>query len=320
MTVDGKILTTNDQRTAHMSQYRTGAVCVDYKKVTESSQDEMRELFKRPIVYVMHDKIDKEGHDQSAIEMTNACASSIEQLAALVHRIHMTFNVTDIYITSDHGFLFEDKAFEDKDKHQVNDADIEKKTRYYLTTSDTKQIGITKFKINEVSGMDAPDVYVAVANGTNRMMASGGYNFAHGGAALQEIITPLIHSKQVRKEVRQTVTVSFAGNTNLTLVSSMVKFALLQNEPADGTLRALDLKYGLYVNGTLTGRLEDWTMGSNSENFADRVKDFTIRLASIPGANDIIELRVYNAEDTLNPLLSRIVKNSMAGIFEELDF
>ena len=320
MIVDGKVLKTNDQRTAHMSQYRAGATCIDYKKVTESSQDEMRELFKRPIVYVMHDKIDKEGHDQSAIEMTNACASSIEQLAALVHRIHMTFNVTDIYITSDHGFLFEDKAFEDKDKHQVNDADIEKKTRYYLTTSDTKQIGITKFKINEVSGMDAPDVYVAVANGTNRMMASGGYNFAHGGAALQEIITPLIHSKQVRKEVRQTVTVSFAGNTNLTLVSSMVKFALLQNEPADGTLRALDLKYGLYVNGTLTGRLEDWTMGSNSENFADRVKDFTIRLASIPGVNDIIELRVYNSEDTLNPLLSRIVKNSMAGIFEEVDF
>ena len=320
MTVDGKVLTTNDQRTAHMSRYRTGAACIDYKKVTESNQDEMRELFKRPIVYVMHDKIDKEGHDQSAIEMTNACSKSIEQLAALVHRIHMTFNVTDIYITSDHGFLFEDKAFEDKDKHQVNDADIEKKTRYYLTTSDTKQTGITKFKIDEVSGMDAPEVYVAVANGTNRMMASGGYNFAHGGAALQEIITPLIHSKQVRKEVRQTVTVSFAGNTNLTLVSSMVKFALLQNEPADGTLRALDLKYGLYVNGTLTGRLEDWTMGSNSENFADRVKDFTIRLASIPGANDIIELRVYNAEDTLNPLLSRIVKNSMAGIFEELDF
>jgi hypothetical protein len=168
--------------------------------------------------------------------------------------------------------------------------------------------------------MDAPDVYVAIANGTNRMMASGGYNFAHGGAALQEIITPLIHSKQVRKEVRQKVTVSFAGNANLTLVSSMVKFALLQNEPVDGTLRALDLKYGLYVNGTLTGRLEEWTMGSKSENYSERVKDITIRLASIPVANDIIELRVYDAEDMLNPLLSRNVKNSMAGMFEELDF
>jgi hypothetical protein len=320
MAVDGKVLTTNDQRTTHMSQYRTGAACVDYKKVTESSQDEMRELFKSPIVYVMHDKIDKEGHDQSAIEMTTACATSIEQLAALVHRIHMTFNVTDIYITSDHGFLFEDKVFEDKDKHQVNDAYIEKKTRYYLTTSDAKQMGITKFKMEEVSCIDAPDVYVAVTNGTNRMMASGGYNFAHGGAALQEIITPLIHSKQVRKEVRQKVTVSFAGNANLTHVSSMVKFALLQNEPVDGTLRALDLKYGLYVNGTLTGRLEEWTMGSKSENYSERVKDITIRLASIPVANDIIELRVYDAEDMLNPLLSRNVRNSMAGMFEELDF
>lgn len=320
MTVDGKVLATNEQRTSHMSQYRTGAACVDYKKVTESSQDEMRELFKSPIVYVMHDKIDKEGHDQSAIEMTTACATSIEQLAALVHRIHMSFNVTDIYIISDHGFLFEDKVFGDKDKHQVSDADIEKKTRYYLTTSDAKQTGITKLKLEEVSGMDAPDVYVAIANGTNRMMASGGYNFAHGGAALQEIITPLIHSKQVRKEVRQKVTVSFAGNANLTLVSSMVKFALLQNEPVDGTLRALDLKYGLYVNGTLTGRLEEWTMGSKSENYSERVKDITIRLASIPVANDIIELRVYDAEDMLNPLLSRNVKNSMAGMFEELDF
>ena len=320
MTVDGKVLITNDQRTAHMSQYRTGAASVDYKKVTESSQDEMRELFKRPIVYVMHDKIDKEGHDQSAIEMTTACATSIDQLAALVHRIHMTFNVTDIYITSDHGFLFEDKAFEDKDKHQVSDADIEKKTRYYLTTSDEKKMGITKFKIEEVSGINAPDVYVAVANGTNRMMAAGGYNFAHGGAALQEIITPLIHSKLVRKEVRQKVTVSFAGNANLALVSGMVKFALLQNEPVDGTLRALDLKYGLYVNGTLTGRLEELVLGSTSANYADRVKDITIRLSSIPVVNDIIELRVYDAEDMLNPLLSRNVKNSMAGMFEELDF
>jgi hypothetical protein len=100
----------------------------------------------------------------------------------------------------------------------------------------------------------------------------------------------------------------------------MVKFALLQNEPVDGTLRALDLKYGLYVNGTLTGRLEEWTMGSKSENYSERVKDITIRLASIPVANDIIELRVYDAEDMLNPLLSRNVKNSMAGMFEELDF
>lgn len=320
MLVDGKSLVSLDQRTAHMQQFRQDAACVDYKTVTESGQDDMRELFKRPVVYVMHDKIDKEGHDQSAIEMITACRESITQLAALVHRIHMTFNVTDIYITSDHGFLFEDKVFEDKDKHQVQEQNIEKKTRYYLTNSDTSFMGITKLELEKVSGMVAPGVYVAVPNGTNRMMAAGGYNFAHGGGALQEIITPLIHSKLARKETRQKVSVSLAGSNNLTLVSSMVKFALLQNEPVDATLRALDIKYGIYVNGTILGNHDEMKLESKSEAVADRVYDITIRLASVPAANELVELRVYDAEDMLNPIISRSVRNSMSGIFDEVDF
>ena len=194
MLVDGKSLVSLDQRTAHMQQYRQGAACVDYKTVTESGQNEMRELFKRPVVYVMHDKIDKEGHDQSAIEMTAACKESIAQLVALVHRIHMTFNVTDVYITSDHGFLFEDKVFEDKDKHQVQEQNIEKKTRYYLTTSDAPLMGISKFKLEEVSGMKAPDIYVAIPKGTNRMMAAGGYK-----SSLHLFIVSLLEKKHVKK-------------------------------------------------------------------------------------------------------------------------
>ena len=320
MLVDGKSLVSLEQRAAHMQLYRQGAACVDYKTVTESSQEAMRELFKNPIVYVMHNKIDKEGHDQSAVEMATACKESVSQLAALVHSIHMTFNVASIYITSDHGFLFEDKVFEDKDKHQVQEQSIEKKTRYYLTASDASVMGISKFKLEDVSGMIAPDVYVAVPNGTNRMMAAGGYNFAHGGGALQEIITPLIHSKLVRKETRQKVTVSLTGNNNIAITSSMVKFALLQNEPVDANLRALEIKYGIFVNGTVVGGLESMTLASSSDNVADRVRDITIRLASIPVANAIVELRVFDVDDMLNPVISRNIKNGMAGIFDEIDF
>lgn len=321
MLIDNKSLITQEQRTAHMQQFRDGAKCVDFKTVTESGQDEMRELFKSPIVYVMHDKIDKEGHDQSAIEMTSACRDSITQLAALVHRIHMTFNVSDVYITADHGFLFEDKAFKEKDKHQVQEQNIEKKTRYYLTLSDTPLMGITKFNLEAVSRMVAPNVFIAIPNGTNRMMAAGGYNFAHGGGALQEIITPLIHSKYVRKETRPKVSVSLAGNTNLTLVSGMVRFTLLQNEPTDSTLRALDIKYGIFVNGVIAGSLEEKTLASPSDDVSDRMHDnITIRLASIPAANAFIELRVYDADDMLNPIISRNVKNSMSELFDEVDF
>ena len=318
--IDDKVLTSNDQRGQQLSQFKADSDCKDYKFVSESSQKDMRELFKKPVVYVMHDKIDKEGHDQSAIEMTKACRETVKDLAALVHSIHMSYNVADVYITSDHGFLFEDKKFEEKDKHQVQEDNVDKKTRYYLTESDSTVQGITKFKVENVSGMTASGVYIAVPNGTNRLYGQGGYNFAHGGGSLQEIITPVIHSKLVRRERRGKVSVSLTGNNDLTLVSSAIKFALLQNDPVDANLRALDISYGVYINGQPLGKLEEMTLDMKSEDWKDRVKELTIRLTTIPSSKDVIELRVYDKEDPLNPIINRNVRNSMSGIYDEMDF
>jgi hypothetical protein len=52
----------------------------------------------------------------------------------LVHKILESYGVTEIYITSDHGFLFNDQEFAKKDKHKVTEEVLEKSSRYYLTT------------------------------------------------------------------------------------------------------------------------------------------------------------------------------------------
>lgn len=45
--------------------------------------------------------------------------------------------------------------------------------------------------------------------GPNRFAAQGGgYNFAHGGASLQELIIPVIHSKNKKNNVKQKVNVA----------------------------------------------------------------------------------------------------------------
>jgi hypothetical protein len=216
--------------------------------------------------------------------------------------------------------LFEDKKFEEKDKHQVQEDNVDKKTRYYLTESNSPVQGITKFKVEDVSGMTAPGTFIAVPNGTNRLYGQGGYNFAHGGGSLQEIITPVIHSKLVRRERRGKVSVSLTGNNDLTLVSSAIKFALLQNDPVDANLRAIDICYGVYINGQPLGKLEEMTLDMKSEDWKDRVKELTIRLTTIPSSKDVIELRVYDKEDPLNPIINRNVRNSMSGIYDEMDF
>ena len=103
---------------------------------------------------------------------------------------------------------------------------MEKKTRYYLTSFDTPQDGIVKFPLEKVSGMSSSSpVFVAVPEGTNRLAAPGGYNFAHGGATLQELIVPVIHSVLKRLDKTDKVNVVLLSN-KLNMVNSRVKFTL----------------------------------------------------------------------------------------------
>lgn len=307
--VDGKVMASLPLRTAQMQQFVAGALCVDYNTVIQSTQAENRERFKSPLVYIMHDKIDREGHDQSANETVTACRETVNSLAALVHTLHMTYNVAEVFITSDHGFLFEDKKFEDKDKHQMGEAGLEKKTRYYLTQSPDEVTGLIKFPLGEASGMTAQDIYVAVPNSTNRMAATGGYKFAHGGATLQEMITPVIHSSMKRDDTRETVKISWVGN-DLSIKSSILKFGVIQNQPVSANLRALKAKYAVYANGKPITKLEDIIFDCPTDGIQERLQEHSITVAHVPADATLLELRIYDENDDLNPVLSHVVKNT----------
>ena len=72
MLVDGAVLTTTEQRTAHLGKYKEGAVCMRYEEVMNGDLSAMRELFKRPLVYIFHDTIDEASHSQSPFEVIAA--------------------------------------------------------------------------------------------------------------------------------------------------------------------------------------------------------------------------------------------------------
>lgn len=311
MAVDGQVLTTTELRTAHLAKYRDGAICVKYEDVMNGESQSMRELFKRPLVYIFHDTIDEASHSQSPFEVIAACRKAIEQLSVLVRRLHATWNVTNVMITSDHGFLYNDMRFEEKDKHSVTDSDIEKKTRYYLTTNSSEVEGVIKFPMESVAGIIAPDVYVAVPIGTNRFAASGGYNFAHGGASLQEMIIPLIRSQQRRTNKTGKVGVALMSH-NLTMVSSRLKFQLIQSEAVSMTVMERKVVCQIFLGDeALTAEKELVLNSTDATNLNNRVYEVTMNLIKSV-TNSVLELRVYDADDTgrLNPLIREIVKNN----------
>lgn len=304
MLVDGADLASKEQRSDFLNGYVNGATCVNFEEVEGNNMHTNRELFKKPLVYVFHNTIDEAGHNGDIID---ACRKSIQQLSKLVKSLHATFNVANVIVTSDHGFLYNDIEFEEKDKQTITEEVIEKKTRYYLTRSDEEVRGVAKFRLSDVSGM-REDVFVAVPTGTNRFAATGGYQFAHGGAALQEIIVPVIYSKLKKDDTKEKTRVLLM-NKNLSMVSSRVKFQLIQSDAVSMEVQGRTIVCGIYNNDELLTAEKEIVMDSSDSNAQNRLFDVELTLNK-PTDASILQLKIYDVDDDLNPLIKETVKNN----------
>jgi len=310
MIVDGQVLVTTEQRTAHLARYKEGAVCVKYDVVMNGDQTSNRELFKHPLVYIFHDVIDENSHPQNPFEIIRSCRTAINQLSALVKRLHATMNVANVVITADHGFIYNDIHFEEKDKHSINEACIEKKTRYYFADNMMQAEGVVKMPLNKVSDITvSKPVYVAVPIGTNRLAAPGGYSFAHGGASLQEMIIPVIRSRERQTDKTEKVGISLM-NHNLNMVSSRLKFHLIQSEAVSMTVMERKVVCQVF-NGDepVTAEKELLLNSADSANLNNRVFEVTLNLNKSV-TSSVLQLRIYDVDDRLNPLIKETVKNN----------
>ena len=319
MAVDDKILSDTTKRCEHLQKYREGAICVNFETVAEYNQDKNREIFKHSLVYIFHDVIDKNGHNGTSKEVVTNCRNAIKDLATMIPKIHASYNVTEVYVTSDHGFLFNDIQFAEKDKHKINEECLERSTRYYLTNSEKEEPGVIKFRLDTVSGMlNASNVMVAVPQGTNRFAApSGGYMFTHGGAALQEIIIPIIVSHQERTDSKQPVGVMVLDR-KLSMQASRLRFKLLQTEAVSMDIKKRHIKVALFYNDTPVTPIKDVLLDKTDASLDNRKYLIDLTLNRNVDAK-VLQLKIFDATDELNPLIKENVTNNTL-IENDFDF
>lgn len=292
-----------------LAYYSPESACVDTATLAQMSREEKRALFKRPLVYVYHDAIDSAGHGTSGKETVEACRKCVEELSQLIASIHSTYNVADVLVVSDHGFLLNDMAFEDKDKIPIesSEAPLEKTTRYYLTRSDAAIHGIEKFPLSAVSAMAESDVRVAVPAGTSRFAASGGYAYAHGGASLQELVIPVLRSQCLRPDAREKVNVSLVDR-KLFVLSSVLTVKLLQDEAVDTRKQRRTVVCALYAGDKRVTEEKPVEMDSTEADPRARVRVVKLKLSESPGMG-ILTFKAYDTDDRLNPLVQEQVTN-----------
>lgn len=236
--VDGLPAATLEQRDAILA--RKGGKAIKADDLVAMKAEEARAFVRETrLLYIYHNHIDSTGDSAASETQTFAAAdSTVQQLAKVVRCIAERLNGSHIFITADHGFLYQEAALDQTDK----------------ALAPPKVPGVLKAKKRYVLGKDlgdAPTVWhgrTAVTVGTDkensldfwvprgagRFHFTGGARYTHGGALPQEFVVPVlrVHSlsgKSAAQDILKQVEVCLLGQPTR-IVNNIQKFEFIQTE------------------------------------------------------------------------------------------
>jgi uncharacterized protein (TIGR02687 family) len=255
VTVDGQPSSTLEQRSAILAAH--GGVAIGRDALMEKGKDKGREFVKpHKVVYVYHDLIDMVGDKRGSETKTfEATANAIKELSELVSFIVNNLNGSTIFVTADHGFMYQESALDEADRHTVEEGMpgvLKPKKRYILGRGmwpmQNAWAGNTATTAGTDEGTGSLDFLVP--KGAGRFHFVGGARFVHGSAMPQEIVVPVIVVKESDTEkakIRQ-VEVSLLGSSNK-VVTNKQRFEFIQTEAVSERVLPVTL---LFTSATAT--------------------------------------------------------------------
>lgn len=241
---------------------------------------ELRELYtKRQIFYVYHDRIDAAG-DKAPTERTvfEAAQETLRELLLLVKK-WTNANATNILITADHGFLYQDIPLEQAyyvSETPQGDAVTKTNRRYVLGRSLKPSPSYMTFTSAQ-AGL-AGDLDIQIPKSIHRIPLPGaGTRYVHGGASLQEIVVPVIAVNKKRKSDIRSVNVDLMPETDK-ITTGQLAVKLLQREPVTDKIQARQVRLGLYVGDTLISDQSILNFDSASDDQRDRYQKAVLYL------------------------------------------
>jgi uncharacterized protein (TIGR02687 family) len=168
------------------------------KELLDMKASEADQLLKgKRLVYLYHDHIDALGDSaKSERETYEAVHQAIQDLQYAVDRLSR-LQAKRIFITADHGFLFQFKQIESHGKISAVDGQVmDHNRRFAIGYNLTVPEGSIKLTERQTP---LHNVEVVLAKSLNRFKTGGGLQFIHGGALPQEAVVPLIDYRRIEK-------------------------------------------------------------------------------------------------------------------------
>lgn len=325
--VDGKDSAGLENRKKILESTEEESITIHFQDIFAMNKAGRRETFKgKKLIYIYHDTIDAMGDKASTeIYTFNAVETALNQLMDLMKIIRDDLSGTNIYITADHGFLYQREELPESDKIGKEDINaIEVKRRYILSKERQEAEGQLVIDLSSVVANEHKlTAYVPNATIRYRMQGSG-VNFVHGGASLQEVVVPLIMFKNKRvgqkgSQAIQKVDIKLT-NTTRKITNSIFNLEFFQTEKVeDKMLPRTVIVYIADEEGNVLSNEETIIGDRSSDNPAERIFKLQFVLKSMPyDRNKHYYLIIKDTETGV--VIEKVTFSINLGIVSDFDF
>lgn len=235
------------------------------------------------LVYIYSNTIDKVG-DALATEKNvfKATEDEMDKLLRVVRYIRDA-NGANIFITSDHGYIYQNEIPDESDftdfKAQGGTCFIENR-RFVIGTGLWDGNGAKTWKSEEV-GIKA-GAEIQICKGINRIRKQGsGSRFIHGGSMLQEIVIPVLHVNIKKNKDVSNVEVDILGKQS-TITTASLSVKLYQIDVVTEKVKGVTLRLGFYDStGNIISDSAVMTFDSSSNDSQKREQKHTFRFKNM---------------------------------------
>ena len=206
----------------------------------------------------------------------------------MIAKIGGDYRVNKFIVTSDHGFLYQDRELGPEqyvaDEEAIYRAQVTK-NRFVIGYPLVESSVLMNFRTQDL-GLDV-GADVRIAKGVMRMRKAGsGVKFVHGGASLQEIVLPVVEIQHVRNRdedvvpVEAEILVDGAGR----ITTNRFSVSVYQTAPVGEEFSRRKVRLSLHAtDGKPLSDAVEMMLDSEASAVPDRTKSATLTLN--PAAN-----------------------------------
>lgn len=248
--VDGKSSQGAANRSKILQDAVSGAAkAMRAEELMAMNKNACRQLFRdHDLIYVYHNQIDATGDKkESEGRVFDTVEDTLESLIKIIKKL-VAANATNLLVTSDHGFIYQDRVLEDSDFLGADITGIDalhKDRRFLLGKGLPPNTGMKSFTAKE-AGLEG-DMQIQLPKSINRLRLKGsGSRFVHGGASLQEVVLPVIRIRKKRQSDISQVGVDILGGSTAFITTGQLAVTFYQAEPVTDKVQSRTLRAGIY--------------------------------------------------------------------------